>query len=70
MNNTVREIAAAKADAGAGAYLWLHWSGDCILWPTEEDSIEDDGQQAIGRWQLDDDQAAELTTLDVVDDHA
>lgn len=48
---TVTEIEEAKAFEG-GRFLWLHSSGDCILWETKEDSLDDDGSKAIGRWQL------------------
>lgn len=49
----IDEIITAKADAGPDAYLWLHASGDCILWPSEDASQDDDGARALGRWQLD-----------------
>lgn len=51
--NTLNEILTAKANAGPDAYLWLHTSGDCILWPDETAAENDDGARAIGRWQLD-----------------
>ena len=49
----IDEILTAKADAGPSAHLWLHTSGDCILWPSEDASQNDDGARALGRWQLD-----------------
>ena len=48
----VQEILRAKEDAGNDSHLWLHDSGDCILWPTEESSVNDAGRNAIGRWHL------------------
>lgn len=69
-NEILNEILSAKAAAGAGAYLWLHDSGDCILWPTEEASINDDGRNAIGRWQVSKEVADELIASGEVDEVA
>lgn len=50
---TAAEIIASKNEAGTEAYLWLHTTGDCILWPSEEASEGDDGRSAIARWTTD-----------------
>lgn len=49
---TVDDILAAVREAGPTAYLWVHDSGDCILWPNERASRNDDGYLAIGRRTL------------------
>jgi hypothetical protein len=68
VDDTVMEILKTKKNAGEDAYLWLHTSGDCILWLDEESSVNDDGQQkAIERWQLDSYQIHMLTETGEVD---
>lgn len=62
----IAEIKAAKEQVGDEAYLWLHDSGDCMLWESEEDSEDDNGSRALERWQLTKAQASaliETTTL-------
>jgi threonyl-tRNA synthetase len=36
MRDKIKEILSAKKEAGQGAYLWLHDSGDCILGESED----------------------------------
>jgi hypothetical protein len=48
----VVEIVNAKEEIGEDAWLWAHTSGDVILWPSEESSINDDGANAVKRWQV------------------
>jgi hypothetical protein len=45
-------------------------SGDCILWPDEESSIDDDGRNAIERWQLTAEESEELIETGEVDEVA
>ncbi len=53
MTTIIEEILSAKYESGENAYLWLHSAtGDCILWPTEDASENEDSADAIGRWQL------------------
>lgn len=40
------------------------------LWPTEESSINDDGKNAVERWQLTDEEADELRKTGEVDETA
>jgi hypothetical protein len=50
MNRVAEILKSKKASSG---YLWIQsLAGDCILWPSEEASVNDDGKNAIGRWQL------------------
>lgn len=64
---TAAEIIQAKNTAGEDAFLWLHDSGDCILWPNEDSSIDDDGKNALDRWQVSPEVAEELLESGEVD---
>lgn len=46
-------IIKAKCQAGPDAFLWVHDSGDVILWPSKEESRGDSGLRAVGRWRVD-----------------
>lgn len=61
MNELTNTIITAKKEASSNAFLWLNeLAGDCILWPSEEDSIDDDGKNAIERWDVSEEVMAEL----------
>lgn len=66
----VRKIIDEKEDAGEEAYLWLHDSGDCILWPSKKASEGDDGKNAIDRWQLAENEIDILRLMGLVDENA
>lgn len=65
--DTVAKIRTLKRSVPGKAYLWLHESGDCLLWPSEEESIGDDGRCAIRRWHLSPEEAVELRKSGLVD---
>ena len=53
MTTKIQEILAAKVESGENAYLWLQAAaGDCILWPTQDASENEDSADEIGRWLL------------------
>lgn len=69
MSEKITEIIAAKETIGADAYLWLQEdAGDCILWPSQETSENDNGAKAVARWTLTADEAAELIATGAVDE--
>jgi hypothetical protein len=66
---TAEEILIAKTDAGDGAYLWVHTSGDVILWHTEP-GPGNDGADAAARWHVGPAVVDELIASGDVDDVA
>ena len=69
MSTKIEDIIEAKKEAGETAYLWLQGdAGDCILWPDEESSVNDNGANAIGRWTLTAKQVQELEDADTESD--
>lgn len=70
MTNRVQKIIAKKKALGPGAYLWLHTSGDCILWASEDLATDDDGARAEARWRLTSAEADELHASREVDELA
>ena len=49
---SLSEILAATAAEGSEAHLWVHDSGDVILWPCESDSTGDNGRKAVAGWHV------------------
>lgn len=69
MKTRIDEILDAKINSGENAYLWLHSAeGDCILWPTQDASENEDSADEIGRWQLAVDETKELIETGEVDE--
>jgi len=69
MTTSIEEILSAKVKSGENAYLWLQSvQGDCILWPTQDASENEDSADEIGRWQLTVDEANELIETGEVDE--
>ena len=70
MSPKIKNIITAKSDAGEAAFLWLQDdAGDCILWSSENESQNDDGYAAIGRWNLSEEEVEELCETGEVDEH-
>lgn len=69
MATKIEEILSAKQESGENAYLWLQSAeGDCILWPTQDASENEDSADEIGRWELTVDEAKELIETGEVDE--
>jgi len=69
MTTNIEEILSAKVKSGENAYLWLQSAeGDCILWPTQDASENEDSADEIGRWQLTVDETNELIETGEVDE--
>jgi hypothetical protein len=68
MADLIMEIMNHKAEIDG--FLWAHDSGDVILWPSEEESINDDGQRAVARWQLSRAELDALASLGEIDETA
>lgn len=69
MTSKIKEILSAKNKSGENAYLWLQAAaGDCILWPTQDASENEDSADEIGRWELTVDEANALIETGEVDE--
>jgi hypothetical protein len=61
MTTKIEHILSEKIKSGENAYLWLQSiDRDCILWPTQDASENEDSADEIGRWDLTVDEANEL----------
>ncbi len=61
MTTRIEHILSEKLKSGQNAYLWLQSDDrDCILWPTQDASENEDSADEIGRWELTVDEANEL----------
>jgi hypothetical protein len=69
-NYTDRVEGIIEHKAAIDGFLWAHDSGDVILWSSEEDSLDDSGVRAIGRWQLTVDEMDALASLGEIDETA
>jgi hypothetical protein len=69
MTTKIEEILAKKVESGENAYLWLQaTAGDCILWPTQDASENEDSADEIGRWMLTAGEAKALIETGEVDE--
>ena len=69
MTSKIEEILSAKDESGENAYLWLQSAaGDCILWPTQDASENEDSADEIGRWHLTVDEVNALVETGEVDE--
>ena len=67
MARIINEILEARAESDDDTYLWLHSSGECILWQNKDSSLNGDGKGVIDRWQLTEEVSEELIELGEVD---
>lgn len=69
MTTKIEQILTQKSNSGENAYLWLQSADrDCILWPTQDASENEDSADEIGRWELTVDEASELIETGEVDE--
>ena len=68
VTKAVQEIIETKHNVGPDAYLWLHSSGNCILWLNAESYNDGDVMSAIMRWLLTDEEQQELIQTGEVND--
>jgi len=67
---TSSDILDRKHEEGQDAFLWVHDSGDVILWPDEHSSENNDGSHAVARWQVGPAAVSELIASGEVDEIA
>jgi hypothetical protein len=69
MTSRVAHILSEKRNSGDKAYLWLQSTDrDCIPWPTQDASENEDSVDEIGRWALTVDEANELIETGEIDE--
>jgi hypothetical protein len=69
MTSRIEHILSEKRNSGDNSYLWLQSADrDCILWPTQDASENEDSGDELGRWELTVDEAKELIETGEVDE--
>lgn len=63
LDATAGAIVSEYVAAGRDAVLYVHDSGDVLLWDSQGAADNDDGTRAIGRWQVGQDTREALEPL-------
>ena len=66
MSPKIKQIAKNVKQLGDSSYLWVQTdTGRCILWSSEEESVGDDGANAVAAWDLSPEESEELMSSDI-----